>query len=113
MKTEDIRTLLAEKFSREKKRLKTFGTKVDSFQLANVVYRYIESMMSDSRYRELKRLIKKYPARGKLQDLYNYIDERMKATKAMSKAIQHVAEDNESKRPWKRKKEHKHKHRSR
>ena len=111
MKADDIRAMLAEKFSKEKKRLKTFATKVDSFQLANVVYRYVESMMSDSRYRELKRLQKSIDKNGIEagdRELKKYVAERMKATKAMAKAIRHVAEDAETKRPWKRKKEHKH-----
>ena len=114
---EEIRELLAKQFHKEKLRLKSYGTRADSFQLANVVARYVEALMAESRYRELKKLSQVIYNDSKhlkhARKLLGHVSERMNATKAMSKAIQHMAEDNEKKRPWKRKekkKYHKHKH---
>jgi hypothetical protein len=111
LKIDDLRDLLAQKFSREKKRLKSYGTKTDSFQMANVVVRYVQALMCDSRNRELKRL-KKLLRQGDLNKIWKHVRERLKATSRMAKAIRHVAEETEKKRPWKKTVEHKHKHRS-
>lgn len=110
---EEIRALLAQKFHKEKLRLKSYGTKSDSFQLANVTARYVQALMSESRYRELKKVndfVEKHARCDPRDELHPYIKERLKATKAMAKAIEHVAEETEKNRPWKRKKEKKKKH---
>jgi len=99
---EEVRALLATAFKKEKERLKSFGTKANSFDLANVVARYVLALMAESRYRELK-LFKKKGLKTKKEGwtpVIEYIDDRMKATKSMSRAIRHLAEDADSKRPW-------------
>lgn len=111
---DQIRDLLTEKFSKEKKRLKTYGTKANSFDLANVVARYVQALMSDSRRRELKRIEKQFKGKEWARHtLYAYLEERIQATSDMSTAIKNMAVKNESERPYKRKveKHHKHKHR--
>jgi len=108
---EEIRAMLADKYARERKRLKSFGTKTDPFQMANVTARFVLALMSESRYRELKKLKKFIDGKefkaGKIRD---YIGDRLSATKAMSKAIRHMAEESEKIRPWKRKVEKKKHH---
>ncbi len=115
-KMEDIRLLLAQKFQRESARLNSWGTKTDekaAISFADSVVRFVQALMAESRYRELKRVFKKhaesvYKDKHKLDKHFlAYLQERMKATKAMAKAIEHVAEDAEKKRPWKY---HKHEH---
>ncbi|SRR6266436_633861 len=101
-KFEEIRALLALKFSKEKKRLKTYGTKANSFDLANSVARFVIALMCESRYRELKRVKKKFNPK--------YLKERLQATKAMTKVLQDFAEEMEKKRPYKFKKVKKHEH---
>lgn len=110
---EEICTLLAEKFKRESQRLNSWGTKTDdkaSLSFAMAVSRYVESLMADSRYRELKRIDKLLDTLGSddQEKVTSYIQERMKATKAMSAAIRNVAVTDEGKRAWGRKKKHKH-----
>jgi hypothetical protein len=111
---EEIRALLAQKFSDEKKRLKSYGTKTSSFDLANAVARYVESLMSESRYKELKQLEKKLGKhdwyKGGMDIVRAYIRERKKATKNMAKAIHNVAERDSKNRPWKKHKHKKRKH---
>lgn len=84
------------------------------------VVEFVRALMSDSRYRELKRikkLIEKrasdprdgrviYTIGGKEM---SYINERMQATKTMAKAIEKFALEKEGKREWKRKSKDKHK----
>jgi hypothetical protein len=113
LKIEEIRDLLAQKFSLEKKRLKTYGTKTDSIQMANVCAQYVRAFMSYARSREGKRILKHVNKRHIINNpLRNYLKERIKATSRMAKAIKHVAEETEKKRPWKKTVEHKHKHRN-
>lgn len=96
MKTfDEIREFLATKFTKERKRLKTYSAHANMYDLANVVSRHVQSLMAESRYSELKKLVKKRP---KLKD-DSYIKERLKATSRMATAIQHVADSDESKRP--------------
>jgi hypothetical protein len=113
---DQIRELLSVKFSKEKKRLKSYGTKANSFDLANAVARYVEALMAEARSRELVRLDKKLKYHGLYKfDKYgkipikDYIEERIHATSVMAKAIRNEGERNEAARPWKRR-EHKHKH---
>lgn len=102
MRTADeIRGLLSEKFSKEKKRLKTYGTKANSFDLANAVFRYVVSLMCESRYRELKRLKKNFNLK--------YLKERLKATKDMTKVLDNFAKTTEDARPYNPKKHKKEK----
>lgn len=111
MKTHDeVRAFLAEKFSREKKRLKTFGTKANSFDYAHVITRYVLALMADSRNREIKRSLKFVAAHGRCDprvELEPYLQERLKSTSVMSKAIENMAKDDEANRPWKSKAEQK------
>lgn len=107
---DEIRELLSQKFSKEKLRLKSYGTKASSFDLAHAVARHVQSLMAESRYSELKRLKKvldKQPSQGDLHKIWEHYRERSRATKAMAQAIQNVADQNEKARPWKRKPEHK------
>jgi hypothetical protein len=107
-KLEDIRTLLEQKFRKEKLRLESHGEKASSYDLANATVRFVQSLMSESRNSELKRLVKKIPELSKK----SYYQERLKATAMMAKVIQDFAEKQESKKSWKYKPKHKHKHRS-
>jgi|SRR5580704_12799593 hypothetical protein len=98
MKTfEETRQFLAEKFSKEKKRLKSFKTPTNSFDLANAVTRHVQAMCTDARHRELIRLVKHVP---KLKHS-KYINERLTATSSMAKAIKNVADADDVRRPWK------------
>lgn len=105
---EETRALLAEKFSKEKKRLKTYGTKVSSFDLANAVSHNVRALCSGARYSELKALTKfvdkfveDHPAKRLSSFVVKYIDERKQALKTMRDAIHKYADDIESKRPRK------------
>jgi len=101
---EEIRQLLALKFSKEKKRLKTYGTKANSFDLANAVARFVVALMCESRYRELKRLKKvmdKQPSQGNTRKIWEHMKERLQATKGMTKVLQNFAEEMEKQRPYK------------
>ena len=108
---EEIRTFLAEKILIEKKRLKSYATHANHFDLANAIGRHVQSLMALSRHSELKRIIKKRPK----WSTDSYLQERLRATKKMSEAIENFANDSDSKRPWrptgmeKKKKHHKHK----
>lgn len=107
MTFDEIRDFLTEKFTKEKKRLRTYGTKASPFDLANAVTRYVESLMTLSRYKELQRLQKVFDRCDKAKGtdhLYykitrKHVKERMKATKAMATAIFNVAVKTESQRP--------------
>lgn len=114
---EETRALLSEKFSKEKKRLKTYGTKASSFDLANAVSHNVRALCSGARYSELKALTKFCEERSiESKRLSQYLTERKQALKTMRDAIQKYADDIEGKRPYKSKqhktKKHKHKHRS-
>ena len=106
---EDVRTLLAEKISKEKKRLKSYKTKANSFDLANAIARYVQSLMAESRHRELTRVMKKGFKTKKegWKPVIDYVKERHRATKHMAKALNNVAIETEGKRPWKPKKKKK------
>lgn len=109
MTADEIKDFLTQKFTIEKKRLRSYGTKYSMYDLAHAVYRHIESLMTESRYRELKRF-EKYGLHNKKEGwnpVIEYLNERKKATKNMARAIKHVAETNDSNRPWKRKVEKK------
>src|SRR6267154_4384992 len=98
MKTfDEVRELLSQKISLEKRRLKTFGTKADSFNLANALTSHVMSLMSESRNSELKRLDKHIRNKDIPFREYGikYINERLKATSDMANAIQHTAERSE------------------
>jgi len=115
MKNEEIARLLAEKFKRESARLNSWGTKTDekaAFSFAMSVVEFVRALMCDSRYRELKRVLKQfkkyagnsdehYKLSSSERTLRDYIEERMKATKAMTIAIQKFALEKEGKREWK------------
>ena len=103
-KFDEIRDMFIIKIRREKKRLKSYGTKIDSFQIANVVASFSQALQAESRYSELKRLLK-FCRKKKIfptSELSSYLQERVRATKQMSEAIEHSAEHNEKNRPWKR-----------
>jgi hypothetical protein len=119
-KREEIAQLLASKFLSESKRLNSWGTKTDSkaaITFAMAVVDFVRALMSESRYRELKRM-NRLRSKASDSDDFNkrfdkYVSERMKATSSMTKAIEKFALEKEEKRPWKPKeksKEHKHKH---
>lgn len=115
MKTyEEIREFLSTQFSKEKKRLKSYGTKTSTFDLANSVARHVMALMTESRHSELrnfkKKVLDKQPSQGDTRKIYKYINERLHATKVMKDAIENVAKDSEANRPWKSKKVKKHGH---
>jgi|SRR5579864_1764665 len=103
MKTfEQVRDLLTKAFSQERKRLKSYGTKASSFDLANVVAKHVLSVMSEARKRELIKL-ERYMAKHKISSkrLYNYIADRKIGLSHMSTALKNDAKLSDSKRPWK------------
>ena len=104
---EEISILLAEKFKRESARLKSWGTKTDdkaALSFAMAVSEFVRSLMCESRYKELRRFLKHYPE----MEGSKYIQERIKATSSMAKAIHNAAIVLEGKRVWKPKvKKHK------
>jgi hypothetical protein len=108
---EEIAQLLATKFQAESARLKSWGTKTDdkaAISFAMRVVDFVRSLMAESRYRELKRVLKKNDSK----ETQAYILERMKATKQMAKAIEKYGEKKESERPFgHKKKKHHHHHR--
>ena len=106
---EEVRDLLADKFRTEKQRLKTFGTKANSFDLSNVIAKYVLGLMAESRCRELNKAIQKlykvYDAQDRsynitVRDVNKYLRERSKATSAMAKIITKYAVEAEKNRPW-------------
>jgi ubiquinone biosynthesis protein UbiJ len=99
---EEVRDLLADKFRTEKQRLKTFGTKANSFDLANVIARHVLGLMAESRCRELRKLDKKLDtfSNDDQEKVSKYITERIKATSAMAKIITKYADEAEKNRPW-------------
>lgn len=109
---EEVRALLAEKLTKEKKRLKTYGTRASAFDYANCISHNVRSLCSGARYSELKALTKwlekNYEKAFSNSHLTAYLKERKTALKTMRDAIQKYADDIESKRPRKHKK-HKHK----
>lgn len=105
-RTEEVRALLADKFKREKLRLKSYDTKANSFDLAHAVTQYVRALMSEARYYEIRGIQKHiesaFPKKKlQLRKLGDYLQERRNALKEMSAAIQHMADDMEAKRPWK------------
>ena len=117
MRTSDeIRTLLAEKFVRESARLKSWGTKTDeksAVSFACAVSEFVRALMAESRGRELyrvKKVLRKWRGETLHRKLKEHVEERIKATKLMSQAIQHMAEESEKKKPFNRKLHKKHKH---
>jgi len=114
---EEICALLAEKFKHESARLKSWGTKTDekeAMSFAMAVSRFVEALMSESRSREATRILKKIGSNGGPEGIQDYLQERVRVTKAMSKAIEHLAVEMEGKRAWQskseREKKHKHHH---
>jgi hypothetical protein len=74
---------------------------------------HVQALMCESRMREMKRLnkfIHKHGIEAGDKDLKNYVQERIAATRKMSKVIEEFAIKAEGKRPWKSTQEHKHKH---
>jgi hypothetical protein len=95
-KFDEIRKMLAEMILKEKKRLKSYSTHANHFDLANALGRHIESMMAYSRHDELKLLVKKYPEYAHK----SHVKERLKATGRMADLLKKTAENLDSKRPW-------------
>jgi hypothetical protein len=122
-KREEIAQLLANKFQSEAKRLNSWGTKTDSkaaITFAMAVVDFVRALMSESRMREMRRFASWYKHKVSQESLrrytriISYAQERIKATRTMSRVIEEFATKAEEKRPWKPKekpKEHKHKHR--
>lgn len=110
---DQIRDLLASKFSKEKKRLKSYGTKANSFDMANAVARHVQALMTESRASEWrkfkKKILDKQPSQGDTHKIWKYYEERLKATSAMANAIKNMADKAESERPYKRHKHGRHK----
>jgi hypothetical protein len=121
MTSEQIRMLLNEKFKAEAKRLESWGTKHSrhsATSFAVCVAEFVRALMSYARSREGEHIrnhvMRMITQHGKVSHdrVVDYIEERIKATKQMSKAIENYAVLQESKRPINTKKEHhgKHKH---
>ena len=99
---EEVRELLAEKIRYEKKRLKTFDSKANAFDISNAITRFVLALMAESRASELKRLKKvldKQPSQGNVHKIFEHYKERFKATSDMSKVLLKYAEAAEKARP--------------
>jgi hypothetical protein len=113
-KREEVAQLLANKFKKEAARLKSWETKTDdkaALSFAMVVVDFVRALMCESRMREMKRFNKfivKNGIEAGDRELKKYVLERISATRKMSKVIEEYATKAEEKRPWKRKKEHRH-----
>lgn len=102
LRMEEVRELLAQKFALEKRRLKSFGTKSNSFDLANAVAPWVVALMADSRTRELRRLEKWLEKRHiKSLKVQKYLASRKRETKLQAQAINNLAKQKEEHRPWK------------
>jgi hypothetical protein len=97
---EEIRELLAEKIRYEKKRLRTFDSKANAFDISNAITRFVLALMAESRYKELRRLVKhKHRGGNGKYKTDDYLKERLKATSDMSKVLKKYAEAAEKARP--------------
>lgn len=107
---EDLRNLLAAQISKEKKRLKTYGTKANSFDLANAITRYVQAFICDGRHREmlrLKKVLDKQPSQGNVHKIYEHNKDRLHGLEVMGKALGNFALTCEKNRPWRSKTEQK------
>lgn len=110
---EEISQLLATKFQAESARLNSWGTKTDdkaAISFAMRVVDFVRALMAESRYRELKRIMHNRKHRMSERAFDSYLQERMKATKTMAKAIEKFGEKKESERPFGHKHKHHHHH---
>src|ERR1700758_1922127 len=92
--SDEIRMLLAQKFQRESHRLKSWGTKTNekaAVSFAGAVTEFVRSLMAESRSREARRILKKIESNGGPEGVQDYIQERIRVTKAMAKAIENFA----------------------
>jgi hypothetical protein len=98
---EEIRTFLAEKIKIEKKRLKSYSTHANPFDLSNAIARHVEALMSSSRYDELK-MLEHFLEKKKINSnrLTVYVKDRKKGLKNMKEALNNTAEETDRKRPW-------------
>src|ERR1700690_3900310 len=120
MKSDEIRVMLNEKFKAEAKRLESWGTKHSrhsATSFAVCVAEFVRALMSYARSREAKHILnhlkrEETDSHGRVSSsvIVSYLEERIKATQQMSKAIEHYAVLQESKRPINTKKEHHGKH---
>lgn len=100
-----VRDLIEQKINTEKEKLKKSKQPLTSDYLADILADFILAMMSNSRYRELSRLREWLTTAAastttteKPEMLNDYLAERLKATKAMSEALQRFAEEREAQR---------------
>lgn len=98
---EEVRELLANRIRYEKKRLKTFDSKANAFDISNAITRFVLALMAESRNKELKRFSKKGLKHKKegWTPVIEYFNERLKATSDMSKVLLKYAEEAEKARP--------------
>jgi hypothetical protein len=108
MKTfEEIREFLAGKIKLEKKRLKTYSAKAGSYDISNVITRYVQSLMADARYSEIQ-MFEDFSKKKHLKSdrLDKYVKDRKKGLKHMREAFLHEDEASEKRRPWHYSKNH-------
>jgi hypothetical protein len=105
---EEIRDLLAYKLKREKARLKTYGTKADSFSLAHAIAQHVRSLRAAARWAEVhefkRRIIKKYgkePKKKSLKVVLQWLRERERDLAVMRDALRNDAELRDLRRPRK------------
>lgn len=97
------------KIKKEKLRLKSYGTKPDSFSLSHAIAPDILAYLSKARWEEVTELVgwirKKFPKTSRPKSakriLRYLISDRQVALCRMKDLLSKVAEEKESKRPWK------------
>lgn len=102
LREEEIRDILAQKFALEKRRLKTYKTKTNSFDLANAVTPWVRAFMADSRVRELRR-IQKWMEKEQVKSprVQKYLATRKPIMQRQAQAIQRMAQERQDRRPSK------------
>lgn len=103
---EEVRDLLVEKIKREKARLKTYGTKTDSFAIAHVLTQHIRAIKAGARWKEIhdlkSRFTSKYgkhPKRKSLEVILSWLMDREKALASIRDALRNDAELRDLRRP--------------
>lgn len=106
---EEVRALLAEKLRNEKLRLKSYGTKADSFSLAHALTEHVRAMRSDARLEEVNELIEwliktipKDKRKKQAKVVLAWLKDRRKGLETMRSVLKKSAQERDENRPWKR-----------
>ena len=108
---EELHGFFSGKLKKEKLRLKSFGTKPDSFSLSYAIAPFILGYLSKARWEEITDLIswirKKFPKDERpksVKKILRYlIGDRQVSLCKMKDILSRVADEKEGKRPWKSK----------